>query len=84
VSSTPSASSTRAISNTGSRRVVVGPPAKSKGGGAMLKFDTSADAGVPASKRIGSTHKLEGTAAKGVRESKVVAALKDRLGLRME
>lgn len=71
------------IRNTGSRRVILGAPAKSKGGGAMVRFDTAADAGVKADKRLGQVHELEGDRAKSVVGSRVFQAMKDRLGLQV-
>ncbi len=71
------------VSNTGTRRVILGAPPKSKGGGKILKFDTPADSGVPADKRIGNVHTLTGADAERVRSSKVFEAVKDRLSLRV-
>jgi Zn-dependent M28 family amino/carboxypeptidase len=74
------------IRNTGTRRVVIGPPAKSKrdaSAAALIKFDTDADEAVPKDKRIGTTRELTGAAATAVRGSKTVQAMGERLGLRM-
>lgn len=71
------------IRNTGTRRVILGAPPKSKGGGSMVRFDTAADAGIPAAKRLGQVHELEGERAKGLVTSKVFMAMKDRLGLQV-
>lgn len=70
------------VRNTGSRRVVLGPPAKSKSGSrAVTVLGTSDDAMVPAGKRRDQVIILEGDAAKRLRDSTVFAAVKDRLGL---
>jgi hypothetical protein len=84
--SSPASSSPAAdkltLRNTGTRRVVLGPPAKSKSGSrAVTVLGTSDDAGVPADKRRDQVVVLEGEAAKALRDSTVFAAVKDRLGL---
>ena len=72
------------VTNQGSRRVILGPPAKSKGGtGKLVCFDTQADKDVPNAKRLGQSHTLTGADAERVRASKTVAAMKDRLGLKV-
>lgn len=71
------------LANGGTRRVIIGPGPRSKGGGGKLvRFDTAADAKIPEGKRLGQTHKLTGADAERVRTSKVVEALKDRLELK--
>lgn len=71
------------VRNAGSRRVILGPPPKSKGGGSLIAFDTEADAAVPAGKRLGQVHTIEGERAEQLRGSKVFAAVKDRLQLQV-
>lgn len=79
------------LRNTGSRRIIVGPPAKSKGGagGRLHLLGTSDDdkirSQVPEGKAVvpGTSVTLEGAAADAVRGSKVLEAVKDRLGLRV-
>lgn len=70
------------IRNTGSRRVILGRPAKSKGE-SMVRFDTPADSAVPAAKRLGQVHQLEGERGQKLVKSKVFLGLKDRLGLQV-
>jgi hypothetical protein len=71
------------VTNAGTRRVIIGPPPASKGGGKAVRFDTSADDKVPADKRLGRVHVLKDGDAERVRASKVVQAVKDRLELRI-
>lgn len=66
------------------RRLIIGPPAKSKGGGTnagMIRFDTDADAGAPADKRLGQVHEITDDRAKLLRTD--FKGLAERLGLQV-
>ena len=80
-----SASTKLAISNDGTRRIVIGPPPKSKGGqrAMALAFDTKDDSLVDKAKRLGTAHLVEGERAESIKSNKVVAALAPKLGLRL-
>lgn len=75
------------IHNTGSRRVILGPPAKSKGGGSPVLLGTPDDAKAAAKASPGTvpsqTATLQGDAAEIWRKSKVLAAAKEHLGLKV-
>lgn len=78
------------IRNTGTNRVIIGPPPTRNAAGeairergAFIRFDTGADEKVPAAKRLGSAHVVKGDAAESIRGSKVVTAMGERLGLRL-
>ncbi len=78
--STTDSKAARPVINMGTRRLVVGPGPKSKGGDRkLIKFDTSADAAVEPSKRIGQTHTVPGA----VIESKTFKAMGEKLGLKV-
>lgn len=72
------------LHNTGTNRVIIGPPAKSKGGKARdaIRFDAKNDTKVPDGKRLGQVHTIEGERAEALRKSPVVKAVADRLGLK--
>lgn len=76
------------IRNGGPRRVIIGAPAKSKGGGTVHILGTKADEA--ARSKLASTAVMprdivafEGDAAKRVSTSPVFQAMKDRLGLQV-
>lgn len=70
----------------GTKRVVIGPIAKSKGGDGRVHLLGSLQdqqEAVPANKRLSNSVELQGDVAEAVRKSKVVGAVKDRLGLQV-
>lgn len=72
------------IENNGTRRVVLGPGPKSKGGDrTLIKFDTPADDGVDPKRRIGRVRTVDGERAEAIRSSRVVKSLADKLGLQL-
>lgn len=80
-----SATAKIAVSNSGTNRVIVGPPPKSKQGGsaATLRLDTAADDKVPTTKRFGKEGAVEGAAAAAMRGSKAFQAAQERFNLRV-
>lgn len=78
-----SAAAKVAVTNNGTRRVIIGAPAKSKGGGSLVKLDTAADSVVAAGKRFGQTHVIEGASAEAIRSSKTVEAMAAKLGVKV-
>lgn len=73
------------IRNGGTRRMILGPPAKSKGGGKSTLLGTSDDAKVANIAKNVSPQvvTLDGEAAAHWRTSKVLAGVKDHFGIQV-
>jgi hypothetical protein len=74
----------KAIINDGSRRVIIGPGPKSKGGGPAYKFDTKADSKVKKEARLGTRHEIPDEEATRLKSSRTIEAMGGELGLRVE
>ena len=69
------------IENDGTRRIILGVPAKSKE--RPLVFGTSADNEVPAAHRVGTSHEVTKERAKEISDMPTVQAMSKSLGLRI-
>ena len=79
--------STLMVRNAGTRRVILGPPPKSRGGGSPLLIGTTDDARIAAKAMKGSVPpditELKDATADLWRKSKVLAAARAHLGLQV-
>jgi len=72
------------IKNEGTRRIIVGPPAKSSGSkDKMIKFDGRADSKVDVKRRIGSSHEITAERAKDLKKSRTLQEVGEKIGLTM-